>query len=179
MIIAFAVVIAIAAIALLNSYAQGKAATYAAGLRVGTAAPDLYFSTAGGSSANVSAYKGNTIVLWFVATWCSGCAEGNLLLNSNYALFKQKGIKVVELELYNDLGYNGPSIMDFVKTYAPAAYASGVVIPAYASYNMTLTYDAKGYLDVYYLIAPNGKILYTNSPLASTFSQLAEEINAT
>jgi len=54
-----------------------------------------------------------------------------------------------------------------------------VVIPAYASYNMTLIYDRQGYLDIYYLISPDGKILYENASLGATLPELLSEINKT
>ncbi|MGC8652184.1 MAG: redoxin domain-containing protein [Candidatus Micrarchaeia archaeon] len=145
---------------------------------INLSAPNAEFFLSNGSLTSLSAYKGHMVSLWFVATWCSGCAQGNEVLNSSYSSLGQKGVKVIELELYNDLGYSGPPIAEFVSSYAPAAYSGGAVTPAYASYNMALTYDPKGYLDIYYLLSPGGKILYTNSPLATTLSQLAAAINS-
>ena len=43
----------------------------------------------------------------------------------------------------------------------------------------TLAYDSQGYLDIYYLISPNGKILYENGPLEATLPELLSEINRT
>ena len=148
-------------------------------LTIGDYAPDSAFFFANGTEANLSSYKGHEVLLWFVATWCSGCAQGNELLNSSYKEFGEHGVKVVELELYNDLGYSGENIENFVQEFAPEAYQKNVVIPAYASYNMTLAYDSQGYLDIYYLISPNGKILYENGPLEATLPELLSEINRT
>ncbi len=171
------VAVVVAAIAL--RAVASNANTAAPGFpEVGTYAPNVGFYTLNGSPASLSAYKGHMIVVWFVATWCSGCAQGNAILNSSYAFFNQKGVKIIEVELYNDLGYSGPAIDNFVSDYAPAAYAKGVLVPMYSSYNTTLTYDPKGYLDIYYLLSPSGKILYANSPLAATLPQLAAAINA-
>ena len=148
-------------------------------LTVGDYAPDSTFFFANGTEANLSSYKGHEVLLWFVATWCSGCAQGNELLNSSYKEFSEHGVKIVELELYRDLGYSGENIENFVQDFAPEAYQKNVVIPAYASYNMTLAYDSQGYLDIYYLISPNGKILYENGPLEATLPELLSEINRT
>ncbi len=150
-----------------------------ANLSISNYAPNEPFTLANGTQSNVSAYRGREVVLWFVATWCSGCAQGNEVLNSSYSVLERKGVKVIELELYKDLGYNGENIESFVKSFAPQAYATNEVIPAYASYNMTLAYDRQGYLDVYYLISPDGKIIYINSPLATTLLNLMNEINKT
>ena len=148
-------------------------------LTVGDYAPDSTFFFANGTEANLSSYKGHEVLLWFVATWCSGCAQGNELLNSSYKEFSEHGVKVLELELYNDLGYSGENIVNFVQNFAPEAYQKRVVIPAYASYNMTLIYDRQGYLDIYYLISPDGKILYENASLGATLPELLSEINKT
>ena len=148
-------------------------------LTVGDYVPDSTFFFANGTEANLSSYKGHEVLLWFVATWCSGCAQGNELLNSSYKEFSEHGVKIVELELYRDLGYSAENIENFVQDFAPEAYQKNVVIPAYASYNMTLAYDSQGYLDIYYLISPNGKILYENGPLEATLPELLSEINRT
>lgn len=179
------VVIAIAVAVVLLAYA-GFTASHGRGgsaagrnLTIGDYAPNTPFYFANGTESNVSSYKGKEIVLWFVATWCGGCAQGDEMLNSNYSAFKDKGVKVIELELYKDLGYQGENITGFVSGFAPQAYLSNAVMPAYASYNMTLAYDPNGYLDIYYLISPSGRILYTNSPLASTLPGLLYEVNKT
>ena len=148
-------------------------------ITVGSIAPDYGFFLSNGSYANLSAYKGHTVVLWFVATWCPSCAQGNEVINQNYEFFKKRGIKLVELELYKDLGYRGQPIIGFVNSYAPSAYSNGTIIPALAGYNMTAAYDPKGYLDIYYLISPNGTILYISGSPESTLSQLEGAINNT
>ncbi len=175
-IIAIVAVVAIAIV--LHTVASNDNAAAQKFPEVGAYAPNAEFYTLNGSPVSLSAYRGHMVVLWFVATWCSGCAQGNAILNSSYAFLNQKGVKILEIELYKDLGYSGPTIGNFVSGYAPAAYAKGVIVPMYSSYNMTLTYDPKGYLDIYYLLSPSGKILYTNSPLAATLPQLAAAINA-
>ena len=147
---------------------------------VGARAPNYEFVySSNGTVANVSSLNGKPVLLWFVATWCSGCAVGNEMLNGNMSYFKNHGIKVVEVELYNDLGYSGTPIASFVSDYAPAAEKYSNFESAVSSYGLTLAYDKDGYLDVYYLIGPNGKIIYENDgSLAATMPQLKSKINA-
>ncbi len=175
--------ITVTIVAVLFAYPSIAKSTQRAGsmanLSVGDYAPNEPFTFANGTQSNVSAYRGHEIVLWFVATWCSGCAQGNEVLNSSYSVLDRKGVKVIELELYKDLGYSGENIESFVESFAPQAYSSNEIIPAYASYNMTLVYDRQGYLDIYYLISPDGKIIYINSPMATTLPDLMNEINKT
>lgn len=147
--------------------------------QVGAYAPDYSLVYANGTTATVSSLRGSPILLWFIATWCSGCAQGNELLNGNMSYFSSKGVKVVEVELYNDLGYSGMSITRFVSEFAPRAYSSPDFTMALSSYNLTKSYDGKGYLDIYYLINPEGKIVYENDgTLAATIGQLKQQIAA-
>ncbi|EQD58800.1 MAG: redoxin domain-containing protein [Candidatus Marsarchaeota archaeon] len=148
--------------------------------KIGFSAPNYSFIYASnGTVANVASLKGKPVLLWFVATWCSGCAVGNEELNYNMSFFQKHGINVVEVELYKDLGYNGAPISSFVNEYAPNATKYGNFYDAISSYNLSVAYDSKGYLDIYYLIGPNGKILYENDgSLAATLPQLKYEISS-
>lgn len=146
-------------------------------ITVGSYAPDFGFRLGNGTPTDLSAFRGNTVLLWLVATWCSSCAQGNIAINQNYQFFKQKGVNVIEVELYKDLGYNGPSITNFVDEYAPSAYSNGTILPGVSGYNMTAAYDPNGYLDIYYLISGSGKVLYISGSPASTLGQLMQMIN--
>lgn len=171
--------IAVLTIALLfMKYNSGNSNAVSQNITTGSMAPDYGFTLANGSHTNLYAYRGHVVVLWFVATWCPSCAQGNEAMNQNYQFFEQRGIKVIELELYNDLGYSGPPIASFVNSYAPIAYSNDAIIPALAGYNMTAVYDSKGYLDIYYLISRNGTVLYINGSPASTLGQLEGAINS-
>lgn len=175
-IVALAVVVTIALLFLKFNSNVGNAEPQ--NITTGSIAPDYGFLLSNGSYTNLSAYKGNVVVLWFVATWCPSCAQGNEAINQNYQFFERRGIKVIELELYKDLGYSGPPIAGFVNSYASSAYSNDTIIPALAGYNMTAAYDPKGYLDIYYLISRNGTVLYINGSPASTLGQLEEAINS-
>ena len=146
---------------------------------VGAKAPNYSFIYASnGTVANVSSLNGKPVLLWFVATWCSGCAVGNEMLNDNISYFKSKGINVVEIELYRDLGYSGAPINAFVNDYAPNVTSYSNFRSAISGYNLSIAYDKDGYLDIYYLIGPNGKILYENDgSLAATLKNLKSRID--
>ncbi|MCL4379191.1 MAG: redoxin family protein [Candidatus Marsarchaeota archaeon] len=176
---AAAVLLVVAALLFINSnHSAGKAVSQ--NITIGSVAPDYSFLLSNGSYTNLSAYRGHAVVVWFVATWCSTCAQGNELLNQqqSYQFFKQHGVKIIELEMYRDLGYSGPSIASFVGSYAPSAYSNGTIVPGLAGYNMTAAYNPKGYLDIYYLISANGTVMYINGEPSSTLGQLEGAINS-
>jgi hypothetical protein len=90
---------------------------------------------------------------------------------NNLAFFKEHNVKIVELEQYDDLGYSGVSISQFISGYGDNnTYVQGGV----AGYNMTLAYNTPPtlQLDIYYLIGPNGKIVYVGDGLATGINNL-------
>ena len=173
-------ILGIIALVILYSVFQGNSHS-SPGIRnitVGMKAPNYSFLLENGSEANVSSYRGHEVLFWFVATWCPTCAQGNSVLNGNYSFFRKRGVKIVELELYKDLGYAGQPIGEFVSSYAPDAYANGTITPGVAGYNITAAYDPEGYLDIYYLVSANGTVLYINGSPSVTLPQLKDAINA-
>ena len=165
----------IALIIILNLFVLNKARPTKY-LSVGETAPDYAFQLANGSTQRISNYRGNPLLLWFVATWCSSCAQGNTAVADNIPFFKEHGVKIIELEQYDDLGSPGPSISQFVSQYGNNnTYIEGGI----ASYNMTLAYNTPPtfQLDIYYLISPNGKILYVGEGIANGIGNLENIIS--
>ena len=168
--ILYAVVLVIAVVLILNFFVlnHAKSSKY---LSAGETAPNYTFQLANGSLSNLNSYKGKPLLLWFVATWCDSCAQGNSAVANNLAFFKEHNVKILELEQYNDLGQNGMSISQFISKYGDNnTYVQGGI----ASYNMTLAYNTPPtmQLDIYYLISPSGKILYVGEGIAGGISNL-------
>ena len=115
----------------------------------------------------------------FLDRFSSGsCVAGTQAIARNMSFFSNKNITVLELELYNNLGYSGPPINDFVNTSSANASDSSRIISAYASYNMSELYDPKAYLDLYYLINKNGRVVYVNGSPSFTMPQLKSEVDS-
>ncbi|MGC8479618.1 MAG: hypothetical protein ACP5M9_03045 [Candidatus Micrarchaeia archaeon] len=111
-----------------------------------------------------------------MATWCSSCADSaNLLANGYYNKIHAKGAEILTIELYNDLGYSGPSISDFAKSYGAGTNNYGWLYGT-SNLNATYSYDPKGYLEIYYIISPNGTITASGSPLSTNLKNIVESI---
>jgi thiol-disulfide isomerase/thioredoxin len=144
-------------------------------LSVGDTAPNYAFQLENGTYSSVNSYYGKPLLLWFVATWCSSCAQGNEVLASNLGFFEQHGVKIVELEQYDNLGSPGSSISEFISNYGENnTYVQGGV----AGYNMTVAYNTPPtfQIDIYYLISPSGKILYAGEGLSGGITALENVI---
>ena len=146
----------------------------ASSIPTGSSAPNKGFYLLNGTHTDLSAYSGKEVLLYIVTTWCSTCAEGTQTLGKNIAFFNSRNVSILEIEAYRDFGYAGPTINQFVNTYA--GQSSRYITQGYSGYNLTKAYDPKGYLDIYYLISPSGKILYVNGEPSATLNQLEAAI---
>lgn len=139
-------------------------------------APNGVFSTTSGASETVASLRGQPTLLWFVATWCSSCQAGTQAVASQIDNFAARHVRIVELEFAGDLGQPGPSIAAFGSQLAGPAYHNPDWTFGVASGGLTSSYDPSGYLDIYYLLDGDGRIVYTNGGPASTMSQLLDQV---
>ena len=146
------------------------------GVSVGASAPDGSFTTVSGKTQTVASLRGRPTLVWFVATWCSSCQAGTQAMAQQIGTFDGHGVRVVELEMADDLGEAGPSISDFGTQLAGPVYTNPDWTWGVASTGLTTTYDPAGDLDIYYLVDASGHITYINSSPGSTMSQLLAEV---
>ena len=142
-------------------------------LTIGSLAPNGELILTNGTVRDISYFRGEPVLIWFVATWCPSCAVGVYTLNNTISFFIDHHVTVIIVQLYNNLGYSGPNIIQFIlESGGEYAYEHGYIIPAVSTYKLTKTYDPWGYPDIYYLINSNGKIVYINSEPTVTLHQL-------
>lgn len=139
---------------------------------VGRTAPGGTFTTLAGTTDNVASLRGQPTLIWFVTTWCSSCQYGTHVMAQDIAKLQAKGVRVEEVELYQDMGQKGTPIGPFAKSLAGAQYKNPDWSFGVSSAALTHTYDPKSYLDIYYLLNAEGKITYVNSSPGSTMTQL-------
>lgn len=141
----------------------------------GKQAPDGTFTTANGATQTVSSLRGRPTLLWFVSTWCTSCQVGTQAMAAQIQTFARKGVRVVELELADDLGQPGPDINTFARQLAGAAAINPDWTFGVATTGLTTTYDPASDLDIYYLLDSAGRIAYVNSSPASTMTELQHQ----
>ena len=141
---------------------------------VGHVAPNDTFITLAGAPGSVASLRGHPTLVWLVTTWCSSCQAGTQLLAQNIAKLQADGVRVVEIELYQDLGQAGPSIGSFARTYAGAEATNPDWSWGVSSAALTHTYDPQSGLEIYYLLNAKGQVTYVNAPLVSTMPQLLQ-----
>ena len=140
-------------------------------------APDGNFTTLTGAPGSVAALRGRTTLLWFVTTWCSSCQAGTQAMRAQIPTLAARHVRVVELELSGDLGQPGPSMASFAAQLAGRLSHDPAWTFGTASAALTQTYDPNGYLDVYYLLTPSGRIAYVNTSPAATMTPLLNAVD--
>jgi len=142
-------------------------------------APAGTFTTAVGATTTLAAYRGHQVLAWFVTTWCSSCQAGTEVLAAQVLpMLEAAGVRLVELELYRNLGQAGPDILVFGHQYAGAQFTNPDWTWGHASGLLTRAVDPKGHPDISYLIGPRGHVRYINGVTASTVADLLRAVRA-
>ncbi len=153
---------------------SASATASATGPVVGHVAPNGAFNTLAGTTASIASLRGHPTLVWLVTTWCTSCQAGTQLLAQNIGKLQADGVRVEEIELYQDLGQAGPSIGSFATTYAGAKATSPDWSWGISSAALTRTYDPQSDLEIYYLLNAKGQVTYVDAPLVSTMPQLLQ-----
>lgn len=125
-------------------------------VKIGGPAPDVAFTTTDGTERWLAEFRGQPMMLWFYASWCPTCQVGTVAVAEKIDELKQAGVQIIQLQLYDNLGYPGPSIEDFAKRYAGSVTPSSNWLWGQASLEASFTYDPQGYPDIYFLIDRDG-----------------------
>lgn len=168
-------VAAVAAIIALVVVAATRGTSPPPAASTGKQAPDGTFTTANGTTRTVSSLRGQPTLLWFVSTWCSSCQAGTQAMAAQIQTFAREHVRVVEVELADDLGQPGPDIDTFARQLAGPAATNPDWTFGVASSELTTTYDPASDLDIYYLLDSAGHVTYINSSPAATMTQLQHQ----
>lgn len=144
----------------------------AAEVKIGAPAPDFPFTASNGTARRLAEFHGQPVLLWLLATWCPSCQAGTTAVADRLPELAQAGLQIVQLRLYQNLGYPGPSMADFVRAFAGAAGASPHWVWGDASETGSYTYDPRGYPDLYFLIDKGGIIRAIDSAPNVTMDQI-------
>lgn len=125
-------------------------------VKIGAPAPDMAFTTLRGTERRLSEFRGRPVMLWLFATWCPTCVYGTIAVAEKFDRIQQAGIQIIQLKLYDNLGYPGPSVEEFAKRHAGSIPPSPDWLWGDASQEGSFTYDPRGHPDIYFLIDKDG-----------------------
>lgn len=129
-----------------------------------------------GKTMNLQSFKGQPVMLWQVATWCPSCAVGLQTLAQNQALIDASKLKVIILRDYQNGGYPGEDMEKFVAANAPALLHDSHFLIGEDTETLFKRYNPHHFVDVYYLIEPNGQVALTASAPSMSFDKIEQFI---
>jgi thiol-disulfide isomerase/thioredoxin len=112
-------------------------------VKVGATAPDMTFTTIDGKVHRLAEFRGRPVMLWLFATWCPSCQAGTAAVAEHLTEMEQAGLQIIQLKLYNNLGYSGPSVRDFARAYARPGRSSPNWLWGDASGALSYIYDPR------------------------------------
>ena len=130
-----------------------------------------------GGTLPTSTLNGHPFVLWLMTTWCSSCAEtSQILVSEYYGTMKADGIRLLQVENYNDLNENGESLPSFAAQYG-GDNQSGWFI-GYAPQWVTQKYNPDLDLDIYYLVDSSGYIVGSGQGLGAHLNSVVQTLGS-
>jgi hypothetical protein len=129
-----------------------------------------------GKTMNLQSFKGQPVMLWQVATWCPSCAIGLQTLAQHQALIDASKLKVIILRDYQNGGYPGMDMEKFVAANAPALLHDSHFLIGEDTQALYKLYNPRHFIDVYYLIEPNGQVALTASAPSMSFDKIEQFI---
>ena len=101
------------------------------GTAPGETAPDFELAANDGSKVSIESLKGNSAVLVFWSAYCSSCKEEAPEINRLAAEFKEKGVKVVGINVGESVARTQEGIEDFEIKYTVARDEGALVTKSY------------------------------------------------
>ncbi len=148
------------------------------GIYAGDKAPNMPLYLTNGTPTSLSSFQGHTVLVWIIATWCPGCQETAPIIASHYySQLRSEGVILVTVEDYNDLGYSGPTMVQFASKYAGGAGNYPGWFFADTSQSATYTYNPQADLDIWYLISPSGTVVTSGLNLGTTIQSAISAAN--
>jgi thiol:disulfide interchange protein len=131
------------------------------------------FTNLKGQSIALTSYHSKKLMLYLLATWCSSCQASLKTLISNASTLQKDGLNIVTLETYQDAGYSGPSMQQFIATTTDKPLPTNFYF-GQASQSLTSSYNPDNAPDIYYLINTNGVIKTINSTPSATINTILQ-----
>jgi thiol-disulfide isomerase/thioredoxin len=152
------------------------AAAAPAPIAVGKPAPAFTYHLLNGKTLSPAQLRGHKYILWVMGTWCPSCQAGSQIAAQHIADLQRKQVMLVEMEAYNNLGGNGPSLASVKSGIGRAADARnwywGVL-----NEQQTATIDPKSAMDVFYLVDASGKVVAQSMAPGAHWAQIQAFVN--
>ena len=139
-------------------------------------APNAPFHT-GGHIAELKAYVGHPFVVWQVTTWCPSCRAGLETFARHQAQIDKSDVTIIVLRDYKNGGYHpSASMHNFVDQVSPKLLNDPHFVIGEDTKALFDLYNPHHYIDVYQVIASDGRIAVDSSTPSTTFGKIEDFI---
>lgn len=145
------------------------------GIRVGMHAAEGTFRTLDDQERSLADYRGEKVMLWFVATWCPSCQTSATALQRRHQ--QVKDLRILAVKMHENAGYGGPTIREFAAEYAPETLEEDHWVWGRADRETTRRYDPRNVVDIFYLIDEEGIIRTVDSVPTTTINKITRFAN--
>ena len=150
---------------------MGKMARASASVPPNMIAPNEPFII-DGKSAELKTYLGHPVIVWQVATWCPSCKAGLKTFARHQTEIDRSDMTILVLRDYKNGGYPGPSMDDFVKQAAPTLLHDPHFVIGKDTKALFDRYNPHHFIDIYQVIARDGRIAVISSAPSATFGKI-------
>lgn len=164
-----------------HSTVSGPAAAAESQVDSHTAASGGTYTRLDGRSVSFSAFRGQPVLVWFIADGCASCAASIPTVAAHLSAFTDSNTRVLALGLYGAFGDGqqaSSALVGFAKAVAGPAFGNPAWTWGLASEQLTTAFDPDGVPDAYYLLDPTGRLVYRNSVPVSTISALLAHLHS-
>ena len=134
-------------------------------------APNAPF-TVDGKNVELKTYLGHPLVVWQVTTWCPSCKAGLKTFAQHQAEIDNSDITILVLRDYQNGGYPGPSMHQFVEQAASKLLNDPHFVIGDDTKALFDLYNPHKFVDVYQVIAPDGHVAVVSSTPSATFNKI-------
>lgn len=109
-------------------------------------APDFSLTLFDGNSFQLGAYRGKSVLINFLASWCAPCREEIPILNQVYREYKQRGVVFVGIAVNDTEDKAKQFVVEFDVSFPVGIDKTGEISDAFGLYGLptTLFIDKEG-----------------------------------
>ncbi len=131
-----------------------------------------------GSTLSLQQFRGRKVMLWMFSTWCSSCAVAFEALAERQPELAESGLQVLALKNYENGGYPGPSLQEFVEEFGRPLLEAPNWTFGEVPKEMAMRYNPRRYPDVYFLIDEQGMLQGINGAPGATMDTILRFIES-
>jgi len=111
-------------------------------------------------------------MLWLFSTWCHTCVASIKVMQEKQTDWKKTGLVILAIRNYNNGGYPGPDMSEFIQKFAPQIKNMNNWVIGEATEEMYHKLNARKFPDIYFLIDKKGFVQVVSTAPTATMNKI-------